>query len=155
MSGGPAQAALSERSGFRPPSPRFFFSSRLLFLLRSETGYRDALTTTGTPFPLAPCLGVPLLFFYFILYFLHPFCSPRRVVVWETDRFDSTGHIIASETEEVIFRILGTSDRGMICCMICLRGLEDAHDLNEAARAPAAGELQALAHFVFIRVILS
>src|ERR1700730_14315935 len=42
-----AQAALSVRSGFRPPSSHIFFSSRLLFLLRSKTGYRNALSYWG------------------------------------------------------------------------------------------------------------
>jgi hypothetical protein len=149
MSGGPAQAALSERSGFRPPSPRFFFSSRLLFLLRSETRVSRRAYHDRHSIPTCALFRCSPLVFYF----LHPFCSPspRRVVVWETDRFDSTGHIIASEFEEDIFRILGTSDRGMIC----LRGLEDAHDPTRRRGRLLLGELQALAHFVFIRVILS
>jgi hypothetical protein len=139
----------------RPVLAFFLFSASVPAAIRNP-GIATRLPRQALHSHLRLVSVFPLLFlFYFIFFapFLQP--SPRSTVVWETDRFDSTGHVIASETEEVIFRILGTSDRGMICCMICLRELEDAHDTNEAARAPAAGELQALAHFVFIRVILS
>lgn len=138
-----AQAALSVRSGFRPPSSHIFFSSRLLFLLRSKPGIATRLAArTGTTFPTCAFL------------FLHPRCCfvayfGELIILFLF--FFRQGISLLLRLRR-IFSGYWVRQSNMICCMICGGRVACMVPVGGRARL-LQGEPQALVHFVLIRVV--
>jgi hypothetical protein len=130
-------------SSGRPVLAFFPLSSCFLFLLRSKPG-------------IVPRLLEQALHPVFLLFFPSSLWAPSPPRTWKPDFILlSIGHIIASETEEDIFRILGTSIH--CSCLFCdMRGMRPGGVARFplGAQAPDAQEWAALAHFVSIRVML-